>query len=147
MLSHLGLAFVLMLRPYSPEFVMFPYFAFWTTLGTSICFAISFDIVFSGLRRVWSITRTVVFRHPNTWLYILLFGLHVKPLLVGISFPLYSSSFSGQWVLNILRCLDLPDKGICCEYVVHFIKTEVPMNVWDSKVWKQDKFRRNWYQH
>ena len=35
-LSHLGLAFVLMLRPFSPELVMFSDFEFWTSLGTSI---------------------------------------------------------------------------------------------------------------
>ena len=35
-LSHLGLAFFLILRPFSPELVMFPDFEFWTSLGTTI---------------------------------------------------------------------------------------------------------------
>ena len=34
-LSYLGLAFVLMLRPFSPDLVMFSDFEFWTSLGTS----------------------------------------------------------------------------------------------------------------
>ena len=117
-LSHLGLVFVLMLTPSFPGLVMFLYFEFRTSLGTSIIFLLQFlnhptrvqiscslsniPSRDSGVSVVCSTIAGLSPVHPS--FYGTQFSFLIRTVYHKPSRPLITQPLRGIWKLGRIKC-------------------------------------------
>ena len=106
-LSHLGLAFVLMLSPFSPELVMFPDLEFRSSLGTSNLLITRFrEFCVEHLQRIWLANRgRLLLRiHGPVPIWICICSLILRPVSLELV-KFVDFEFRVSLCTSILLCL------------------------------------------